>query len=125
MGDSLAEMKVEPADAGARSATAEEIEALGRQVPDWEVVAIAGIRRLRRTYAFPDFARALEFTAKVGALAEQEWHHPEIVTFHVENGGAEGWGRVTVTWATMIIEQLHRNDFVMAAKTDRLYRPPD
>ena len=125
MRDSLAEMKVEPADAGARPATAEEIEALHRQVPDWEVAAIEGIRRLRRTYAFPDFARALEFTAKVGALADREWHHPEIVTFHVENGGAEGWGRVTVTWTTMIIEQLHRNDFVMAAKTDGLYRPAD
>ena len=46
MGDSRAELKVESADAGARSATAEEIEALGRQVPDWEVVAIAGIHAL-------------------------------------------------------------------------------
>ena len=97
MGDSLAEMKVEPAEASARPATPEEIEELHRQLADWEVVTIGGIRRLRRTYAFRDFARALEFTARVGALADQEWHHPEIVTFHVENGGAEGWGRVTVT----------------------------
>ena len=56
-----------------------------------------------------------------GAPAEHESHHPEIVTSHVEQPSAIGWGRVTVTWATMIIEALHRNDFVMAAKTDRLY----
>ena len=42
-------------------------------------------------------------------------------TSHVERASEIGWGRVTVTWATMIIEALHRNDLVMAAKTDRLY----
>ena len=123
MSEALADTKVEPVDANAAAATAEEVEALQRQVPEWEVATIDGIRRLRRTYAFPDFARAVEFANTVGALAEQEWHHPEITIFHVENGGSTGWGRVTVTWATMIIEQLHRNDFVMAAKTDRFYHP--
>lgn len=125
MNDPLADMKIEPVDADARPATEEEVEALHGQVPEWEIVSVDGIRRLRRTYPFPDFAGALEFANAVGALAEREWHHPEITIFHVENGGSSGWGRVTVTWATMIIEQLHGNDFAMAAKTDRVYGVAD
>ena len=80
-----------------------------------------GVQRLQRTFEFPDFGRALEFTSALGALAERVWHHPEILTSHVEKASEIGWGRVTVTWATMIIEALHRNDFVMAAKSDGLY----
>ncbi len=98
-----------------------ELNALHREIADWTVVTIDGVQRLRRTFEFPDFARALEFTSALGALAEQESHHPEILTSHVEQASAIGWGRVTATWATMLIEALHRNDFVMAAKTDRLY----
>jgi 4a-hydroxytetrahydrobiopterin dehydratase len=71
-------------------------------------------RRLRRIFSFDDFAQALEFTNKVGVLAEEEGHHPALLT---------EWGRTTVTWWTHKIRGLHRNDFVMAAKTDVLYRP--
>ena len=88
MNDPLADMKIEPVDADARPATEEEVEALHGQVPEWEIVSIDGIRRLRRTYPFPDFAGALEFANAVGALAEREWHHPEITIFHVENASA-------------------------------------
>jgi 4a-hydroxytetrahydrobiopterin dehydratase len=91
-----------------------ELETLRREVPDWQVVQRDGIRRLERTFRFPDFASALAFTDQVGALAESEGHHPAILT---------EWGRVTVTWWTHAIRGLHRNDFVMAAKTDRLLRP--
>ena len=98
-----------------------ELKELLGEVADWSVVSIEGVQRLQRTFEFPDFAEALAFTSALGALAEREWHHPEILTSHVEQASAIGWGRVTVTWATMIIEALHRNDFVMAAKTDRLY----
>ena len=59
-----------------------------------------------------DFAEALEFTNDVGAIAEEEGHHPAILT---------EWGRVTVTWWTHKIRGLHRNDFIMAAKTDQIY----
>ena len=62
-------------------------------------------------YPFPDFAQALAFTQKVGELAEEERHHPALLT---------EWGRVTVAWWTHKIRGLHRNDFIMAAKTDRL-----
>ena len=70
-----------------------------------------GIPRLERVLTFPDFAAALEFTNAVGRLAEEQDHHPAILT---------EWGRVTVTWWTHKIRGLHRNDFVMAAKTDAL-----
>jgi len=81
-------------------------------IPDWKIVESAGARRLERVFAFKDFAQALAFTNKVGALAEAEGHHPAIL--------AE-WGRVTVTWWTHKIKGLHRNDFIMAAKTDEVY----
>lgn len=91
--------------------TAAEIAALRPEVPDWQLVERDGILRLERVFRFPDFGRALAFTMSVGALAEIEGHHPALLT---------EWGRVTVTWWTHKIGGLHRNDFVMAAKTDRL-----
>jgi 4a-hydroxytetrahydrobiopterin dehydratase len=84
---------------------------LQREVPDWRLVEREGVRRLERVFAFPDFATALVFTNQVGAIAEAEGHHPALLT---------EWGRVTVTWWTHAIKGLHRNDFVMAAKTDGL-----
>lgn len=101
----------EPCRVGAPLATAEEIESWMTQLPAWEILEIDGVQRLTRTYEFADFAAALAFTNKVGAIAEQEGHHPEILT---------GWGKVTVTWWTHKIRGLHANDFIMAAKTDAL-----
>ena len=118
---SLADMRVEAASGDSMPLAGDELNALHREIDEWTVVTIDGVQRLQRTFEFPDFARALEFTSALGALAEREWHHPEILTSHVEQASEIGWGRVTVTWVTMIIEALHRNDFVMAAKTDRLY----
>ncbi len=92
-------------------ATADEIAELHRQVPDWEIVELDGIKRLTRVFTVDDFAQALEFTNKVGRLAEQEGHHPALLT---------EWGRTTVSWWTHKIKGLHRNDFIMAAKTDLL-----
>jgi 4a-hydroxytetrahydrobiopterin dehydratase len=91
-----------------------EIAALKPQIPEWNIVEQEGIPRLERTYRFPDFVQALAFTNKIGALAEQEGHHPALLT---------EWGTVTVTWWTHKIRWLHRNDFIMAAKTDELYSP--
>jgi 4a-hydroxytetrahydrobiopterin dehydratase len=89
--------------------TAAEIAELLPEILGWRVVEREGIARLERVFAFPDFAQALAFTNRVGALAEAEGHHPALLT---------EWGRVTVTWWTHAIRDLHRNDFVMAAKTD-------
>jgi len=88
-----------------------EIAELKPQIPDWTLVERAGIHRLERVFRVPDFVAALAFTNRVGGLAESEGHHPALLT---------EWGRVTVTWWTHKIRGLHRNDFIMAAKTDAL-----
>lgn len=88
-----------------------EIAELQPQIPDWELIEVDGIKRLRRVFPFDDFASALAFTDRVGEIAEDEGHHPALLT---------EWGRVTVSWWTHKIKGLHRNDFVMAAKTDAL-----
>lgn len=88
-----------------------EIAELEREVSGWQLVERDGIARLERIFHFPSFADALAFTNRVGALAEAEGHHPALLT---------EWGRVTVTWWTHKIRGLHRNDFIMAAKTDVL-----
>ena len=92
-------------------ATEAEIAQWKPQVPDWQLVERDSIRRLDRVFHFPSFVEALAFTNRVGALAEAEGHHPALLT---------EWGRVTVSWWTHAIRGLHRNDFIMAAKTDAL-----
>lgn len=83
------------------------------QIPEWTLVEEDSIERLRRTYPFKNFMDALAFTNKVGDLAEQENHHPTLLT---------EWGRVTITWWTHKIKGLHLNDFIAAAKTDQVAR---
>ena len=97
---------------GAPTVTEQELAELRPQVPEWQVVRREEIDRLERVLTFPDFAAALEFTNRVGALAEAAGHHPALLT---------EWGRVTVTWWTHKIRGLHRNDFRMAAQTDEAY----
>ena len=91
--------------------TEAEIEELKIHVPQWQVKDMDGMQRLERVLKFKNFAQALEFTNKVGRIAEEEDHHPLIIT---------EWGRVTLQWWTHKIGGLHRNDFIMAAKTDEL-----
>ena len=91
--------------------TEAEIRELKAQIPEWTLVEKEGIQRLERVFRFTDFAEALNFTNRVGALAEEEGHHPAILT---------EWGRVTITLWTHKIRGLHRNDFIMAAKLDSL-----
>lgn len=93
--------------------TQEEIAQLKPGAPDWEVVERENILRLERVFKFKNFVQALEFTNRVGKIAEEEGHHPALLT---------EWGKVTVTWWTHKIKGLHRNDFIMAAKTDEVYQ---
>jgi 4a-hydroxytetrahydrobiopterin dehydratase len=90
-----------------------ELAELSKEVPEWTVTEREGIVRLERVFPFSSFAEALAFTNRVGAVAEEQGHHPALLT---------EWGRVTVAWWTHAIRGLHRNDFVMAAKTDALWR---
>ncbi len=97
---------------GEPTVTETEITELHPQVTDWQVVEREGIKSLERVFKFENFAQALAFTNRVGEIAEAEGHHPVLAT---------EWGRVTVSWWTHKIKGLHRNDFIMAAKTDQLY----
>ena len=92
--------------------TAAGIALFHPEVPEWTLVEREGMQRLERVFSFKNFREALAFTNQVGEIAEEEDHHPAILT---------EWGKVTVTWWTHKIRGLHRNDFIMAAKTDRLY----
>jgi 4a-hydroxytetrahydrobiopterin dehydratase len=97
---------------GAPSVSEAEARDLLRQLAGWSLIEREGVRQLEQVFTFPDFAQALAFTNRVGALAEAQGHHPALLT---------EWGRVTVRWWTHAIHGLHRNDFIMAAKTDRIY----
>ena len=108
----LREFKCVPCRGGEPPLSAGEIENFHPEVADWQVVERDGIQMLERVFKFKNFEQALAFTNRVGELAEAEDHHPAILT---------EWGRVTVTWWTHKIKGLHRNDFIMAAKTDSIY----
>jgi len=111
--NNLKEQTCTACHAGAPQVTAEEIQLLNSQIPEWKIVTEDSIRKLQREFSFDNFMEALKFTDRVGLKAEEEDHHPRITT---------EWGKVTVTWWTHKIKGLHRNDFIMAAKTDGLIK---
>jgi 4a-hydroxytetrahydrobiopterin dehydratase len=98
-------------DPAVRSLTAAETAEMLPQIPAWTIVQDA-TPRLERIFSFETFMQALDFANKVGAMAEAEGHHPALL---IE------WGRVRVQWWTHFVGGLHLNDFIAAARTDRLY----
>lgn len=86
-----------------------DLRALMPKIPDWGIVVVDEVMRLEREYKFKDFAQAMAFSNRVGDIAEAEGHHPAILT---------EWGKVTVTWWSHKIRGLHKNDLIMAARTD-------
>jgi 4a-hydroxytetrahydrobiopterin dehydratase len=107
----LSQEKCSACTGDAPPVTEEELQQLKPQVPQWQIKDENGEPRLERQFKFSDFKQALDFTCRVGEEAEAEGHHPTLKT---------EWGKVTVTWWTHAINGLHRNDFVMAAKTDQI-----
>lgn len=107
----LRDMECVPCRGNEPAVTDEEIAAYRPQIPDWEIIEVEGVKHLKRAFSFKNFAEALAFTNRVGELAEKEDHHPMLIT---------EWGKVTVHWWTHKIGGLHRNDFIMAARTDNL-----
>ena len=101
-----------PCRGGDPSLTESEIADLLPKIPEWQLVTRDGISRLERVFKLKDYAQALEITNKVAAVAEEQDHHPLIIL---------EWGRVTVHWWTHVVKGLHKNDFIMAAKTDELF----
>ena len=107
----LLEQKCIPCTGSLPPASQEEINTYKPQIPEWDIISEQGELHLQRVYKFPNFRMALTFTNLVGEAAEAEGHHPSLLT---------EWGQVTVTWWTHAIKGLHQNDFIMAAKSDRL-----
>ena len=114
MADTLSERTCTPCKGGIPPLPAHEVERLHGQVPRWEVRDQA--HRMERRYRFRNFGEALRFVEQVGEVAEAERHHPDI-TF--------GWGYATVSLQTKKIKGLHENDFILAAKIDRLFDGTD
>ena len=109
----LHEMKCVACCAGESMLTHSEFYMLLPQISEWQVKEVDGMKLLERVSKFKNFAQALEFTTKVGAMAEEEDHHPLIIT--------EYW-KVTVNWWTDAEDEgLHKNDFIIAAKSDDMY----
>ncbi len=107
----ITEQKCTACTKDAPKVTEAETAQLKPQIPDWKIVEVEGVSRLERIYKFPDFKTALEFTNRIGDAAEEEGHHPALLT---------EWGKVKVSWWTHAISGLHKNDFIMAAKTDQI-----
>ena len=107
---SLADRKCVPCRGGVPPLTPEQIAPLRSEVPAWEVVRD---QRLVREFRFRDFAWALQFVNRIGALAEEEGHHPELLL---------GYGRVRVEMWTHKIDGLTESDFILVAKVDRLWQ---
>lgn len=109
MPENLVDKRCVPCRGGIPPLTRQDAQALLAQAPDWTLADEA--HRIERTFRFSNFREALAFVQGVGELAEAEGHHPDI-TF--------GWGYATVSLRTKKLKGLHENDFIMAAKVDRL-----
>jgi 4a-hydroxytetrahydrobiopterin dehydratase len=106
---SLAEKRCVPCRGGVPPLQGEELEKLKLQLPGWQVMMS---HHLIRTYTFPDFRAALDFTNRVGELAEREGHHPDLYL---------SWGKVEVKIWTHKVDGLTESDFILAAKIDQLH----
>ena len=107
----LSQASCEACRIGAPTVSDSEAKELLQQIPEWTLIEVDGIKQLQRQYKFKNFVLAMAFANELAEISEAEGHHPGIL---VE------WGKVTVTWWSHSIKGLHRNDFVMAAKTDSL-----
>ena len=99
-----------PCRGGVPPLKGKELAEIHKQLPDWQVV---NEHHLTRQYTFPDFKQALDFVNRVGAVAEEQGHHPDVLL---------RWGKVEVTLWTHKIDGLTESDFIMAAKIEQLPR---
>jgi 4a-hydroxytetrahydrobiopterin dehydratase len=105
---SLTQKHCIPCESGVQALSQEEIGAMIRQVPEWQLLPGDWISR---QFTFKNFVESLSFVNQVGEVAEAEGHHPDI-TF--------GWGYVDIKLQTHAINGLHENDFIVAAKINEL-----
>ena len=107
----LAEKSCVPCRGGTPPLKGEELEKLQAQLPDWSVIEE---QHIEKTFPFPNFKSALVFVNRIGDVAEEQGHHPDICF---------GWGSVKVTLYTHKIAGLTESDFILAAKMDQLFFP--
>lgn len=110
--DELTRLNCSPINSNSVQLSEIEIQELRKKLAGWSVCNKQNELRLEKVFKFKDFNQALAFTNKIAQQAEEEDHHPAILT---------EWAKVTVTWWTHKIKGLHLNDFIMATKTDRLF----
>ncbi len=110
MAEQLADKQCAPCRGGTPALKGINLQNLHESVPEWSVL---NEHHLRREFRFPDFKQALDFVNRVGAIAEEQGHHPDILLM---------WGKVEITLWTHKINGLTESDFIMAAKIDRLTR---
>jgi 4a-hydroxytetrahydrobiopterin dehydratase len=108
MSEQLADKKCVPCRGGVPALKGVDLQKLHDSVPAWTVT---GEHHLNRKFSFPDFKQALDFVNRVGAVSEEEGHHPDILL---------AWGKAEITLWTHKIDGLTESDFIMAAKIDRL-----
>lgn len=104
----LADKTCVPCRGGVPRLQGDAIQPLLEQLSGWVVVEE---HHLRKAYMFPDFKQALDFVNRVGAVAEEQAHHPDL---------SLGWGKVEITIYTHKIGGLSESDFILAAKIDQL-----
>ena len=97
-----------PCKGGVPPLAGKELDALAKEVPQWRVV---NGHHIVRTFTFPDFKQALAFVNKVGNVAEEQGHHPDILL---------AWGKAEITTWTHKIDGLTESDFILAAKIDKI-----
>jgi 4a-hydroxytetrahydrobiopterin dehydratase len=106
----LASKTCVPCKGGVPALKGAELDSLKKQLPGWEVL---NEHHLHRRFDFPDFVQALAFVNKVGDLAEQQAHHPDILLT---------WGKAEITIWTHKVDGLTESDFILAAKIDKISR---
>ncbi len=89
----------------------DQLPALLEQIPTWQMIEVDGIKRLTKVFKFKNYKQALAFTNQVSEIAESAGHHPAILL---------EWGKATVSWWSQEAGGLHKNDFILAARTDAL-----
>ncbi len=110
--DKLSKESCEACRADAPSISDADLNKLIPEIPDWGVIVVDDVMRISREFSFKNFEQAIAFSNRVGDIAEAAGHHPAILT---------EWGKVTVTWWSHKIKGLHKNDLIMAARTDEVY----
>jgi 4a-hydroxytetrahydrobiopterin dehydratase len=110
-GNDLASRHCVPCRGGTPPLKDEDLAKISAELPDWSVV---DQHHIEKTFKFPNFKSALAFVNRIGEIAEQQGHHPDICF---------GWGSVKVTNFTHKIKGLTESDFILGAKIDQLYFP--